>query len=155
MPVQDVRHVKDGRPPGRARVRDRKHGLQEPIEIGGGHGAPLERQRLVAFVPPAVRHAGRKEASLSRSAGHGPAAHARRQDAALDCPLLTLSHVNMERRPDAVRGNATVELQDDLTSLSHATKTQGLPRMTILEPKVRVHHIRDAARRASEDDGWF
>jgi hypothetical protein len=155
MAMQHMRHVKDGRSPREGCVRDRKHGLQEPIEICRGHGAPLERQRLVAVVPPAMRNTGWKEARLSSSDGDRAAGHAPRQHATHDHPFLALTRVNMDRRPDTMRRNATIDLQDDLTSITNATKTQYFPGMTILELKVSIHHIFDVVRRASGNSGRF
>jgi hypothetical protein len=149
MAVQQVHHVKERRSRCSSRIRDRKHRLQEPVEIRSGHRSPVECQRFIPIVPPAVGHAGWKDARFSGPDGDGAPGHAPAEHAAQHGAFLVLHQVNVQRRPGAVRRQRSFNLEDDLPSIPDPAKTQCLAGVTILELKVRVHHGDLLARRRS------
>jgi hypothetical protein len=155
MPLQHVCDVKEGRSLDRSSVGDRKHGLQELVEIGSRHCSPFEDQRFVSIVSPAVGHAGWKDARLSSAEGDRARAYAPAQHAAQYDAFLMLTDVNVQWRPVAVWREASFDVQDDLTAITNAAQTQPFTGVTILEAKASVHHCRDAIGRASGNNCWL
>jgi len=65
MPPQHVGQVKNRWPAGRAGVENRKHRLEEAIQVSRRNCPATQLQEIVACVPPGMNDSGRKDGGPS------------------------------------------------------------------------------------------
>jgi hypothetical protein len=133
MAQGDMGQIEERRSVWRTGIQDFENGLKVPIQINSRPRKPLEGERLIAVIPPAMWNPMREADGFTSRNGQTTTVELRRQRAGGDQPRFVLEMVDVQRRTLPVRRQRPPKSEHDLAVALLPANFQNLAGMPVCQ----------------------